>query len=126
MDCAICVSQSPYHCDLPTAILRRAQSSQSTFLAKFADYVETTLLSNEELLIQGDFNIHIDVAGDSDANELSDFFESVGLQQHVEQHTHVQGHTLDLVISWWSDNIIKDLPHVSCLTMLGFCSVSSQ
>ena len=95
-------------------------------MAKFADHVETTLLSNEELLIQGDFNIHIDVAGDSDANELSDFFESVGLQQHVDQHTHVQGHTLDLVISWRSDNIIKDLPHVSCLTMLGFCSVSSQ
>ena len=84
----------------------------STFFAEFADYVETILLSNEELLILGDFNIHIDVAGDSDANKLSDFFESVGLQQHVEQHTHVQGHTLDLVISRRSDNIIEDLPRV--------------
>ena len=64
----------------------------STFFAEFADYVETILLSNEELLILGDFNIHIDVAGDSDANKLSDFFESVGLRQHVEQHTHAQGH----------------------------------
>ena len=27
MDCAICISQSPYHCDLPTAVRRRAQSS---------------------------------------------------------------------------------------------------
>ena len=84
----------------------------STFFAEFADYVKTILLSNEELLILGDFNIHIDVAGDSDANKLSDFFESVGLQQHVEQHTHVQGHTLDLVISRRSDNIIEDLPRV--------------
>ena len=42
--------------------------------AEFADYVETILLSKEELLILGDFNIHIDVAGDSDANKLSDFF----------------------------------------------------
>ena len=85
----------------------------STFFAEFADYVKTILLSNEELLILGDFNIHIDVAGDSDANKLSDFFESVGLQQHVEQHTHVQRHTLDLVISRRSDNInIEDLPRV--------------
>ena len=47
----------------------------STFFVEFADYVETIPLSNEELLILGDFNIHIDVAGDSDANKLSDFFE---------------------------------------------------
>ena len=78
----------------------------SAFFAEFAAYVEIVLLSNEELLIPGDYNIHIDVAGDSDANTLSDFFESVGLRQHVEKHTHVQGHTLDLVISRRSDNII--------------------
>ena len=84
----------------------------STFFAEFADYVETILLSKKELLILGDFNIHIDVAGDSDANKLSDFFESVGLQQHVEQYTHVQGHTLDLVISRRSDNIIENSPRV--------------
>ena len=87
--------------------------AMSTFFAEFADYVETILLSNEQLLILGDFNIHIDVAGDSDANKLSDFFESVGLQQHVEQYTEqytdVQGHTL---ISRRSDNIIEDSPCV--------------
>ena len=80
--------------------------------AEFADYVDTILLSREELLILGDFNIHVDVAGDSDANKLSHFFESVGLQQHVEQYTHVQGHTLDLVISRRSDNIIENSPRV--------------
>ena len=83
----------------------------STFFAEFADYVETILLSKEGLLILGDFNIHIDVAGDSDANKLSDFFESVGPQQHVEQYTHVQGHTLNLIISRRSD-IIKNSPRV--------------
>ena len=84
----------------------------SPFFAEFADYVETVLLSNEELLILGDLNIHIDVAEDSDANKLSDLFESVGLQQHVDQCTHVQGHTLELVVSRRSDNIIADPPRV--------------
>lgn len=86
----------------------------SVFFAEFAAYVEIVLLSKEELLIPGNYNIHIDVAGDSDANTLSDFFESVGLQQHVEKHTHVQGHTLDLVISRRSDNIIDDRRLTTC------------
>ena len=84
----------------------------SVFFAEFAAYVEIVLVPKEELLIPGNYNIHIDVAGDSDANTLSDFFESVGLQQHVEKHTHVQGHTLDLVISRRCDNIIEDSPRV--------------
>ena len=112
-----CTVQSASH-NLRIIVIYRSPYSDehkvpmSTFFAAFADYVETSPLSNEELPVLGDFYIHIDVAGDSDANKLSDFFESVGLQQHVEQHTHVQGHTLDLVISRRSDNIIEDLPRV--------------
>ena len=101
--------------------------TMSTFFAEFADDVKTILLSKEELLIPGDFNIHIDVAGDSDANKPSDFFESVSLQQHVEQYTHAQGHTLDLVISQRSDNVIENSPRVDrFLSMVWFCSISSQ
>ena len=113
MDCAICISSH-----LRIIVIYRPPYSEehkvpmSTFFAEFTVYVESILLSNEELLILGDFKIHIDVAGYSDANKLSDFFDSVGLQQHVEQHTHVQGHTLDLVISRQSDNIIEDPPPV--------------
>ena len=102
--CIIVIYRPPYSDEHRVAM--------STFFAEFAEYFETILLSNEQLLILGDFNIDIDVAGDSDANKLSDFFESVGLQQHVEQYTHVQGHTLDLVISRRSDNITEDSPCV--------------
>ena len=49
----------------------------STLFAEFADYVETILFSNEELLILGDFNIHIDVARDSDASFLISLNQSV-------------------------------------------------
>ena len=111
---------------------RRTQTStklaRAPFYSKLADYVETFLLSNEELPTLGDFKIHMDVAGHSDAIKLSYLFQAVGLQWRVEQHTHVQGHTLAVVISRRSVDIIEDyhVLTVSCRTMERFCSVSSQ
>lgn len=107
---------------------RRTQTStklaRAPFYAKLADYVETF----EELPTLGDFKIRMDVAGDSDAIKLSYLFQAVGLQWRVEQHTHVQGHTLAVVISRRSVDIIEDyhVLTVSCRTMERFCSISSQ
>ena len=38
--------------------------------------------------------------------------ESVGLRQHVTQPTHVHGHTLDLIITRHSDQIVQDPPQI--------------
>lgn len=87
-------------------------------------------MSNEELHVPilSEFSNHIDVAGDVDAIKFSYLFEAVGLQWRVEQHTHVQGRTLALVILLRSVDIIEHYHAltVSCLTMERFCSVSSQ
>ncbi|XP_078372669.1 uncharacterized protein LOC144656313 [Oculina patagonica] len=66
----------------------------------------------EQLLITGDFNIHVNAVDDPDAIKLLDLLESVGLRQHVTQPTHVHGHTLDLIITRWSEQIIQDPPHI--------------
>ena len=39
----------------------------SVFLTEFADYLESTVLCTDQLLITGDFNLHVDVIDDSDA-----------------------------------------------------------
>ena len=39
-----------------------------------------------------------------------DLIDSLGLVQHVHFATHVQGHTLDLVITRKMDSIIQDTP----------------
>ena len=36
--------------------------------------------------------------------------ESLGLRQHVSQSTHLHGHTLDLIITRYSDHIVHDPP----------------
>ena len=83
-----------------------------TFLAEFSDYLESIVLCQEQLLIVGDFNIHVDVDNDYDSINFRDLLESFGLQQHVTHPTHIHGHTLDLIITRQSDQLIKSTPRV--------------
>lgn len=62
------------------------------------------MLSKEQILIAGDFTIHVDDIKNVDAVTFLDVLESFLLQQHV------LGHTLDLVISRYSDNLLKAPP----------------
>ena len=58
-------------------------------------------MSSVPLLIEGDFNIHVDIPGNEDCVCLKEVLESMGLQQHVHvnEPTHKSGHTLDLIIT---------------------------
>ena len=61
-------------------------------------------------MIAGDFNIHVDVPHDPDSAKLLDLLQSVGLQQQITEPMHTQGHTLDLIITHSSDNILNGVP----------------
>ena len=67
--------------------------STSAFFADFADYLESIVLCADHLLITGDFNIGVDVAGDPDACRFNELLNSIGLDQHVKVPTLVSGHT---------------------------------
>ena len=70
----------------------------SVFFHEFSDYLESLVMSNELLLICGDFITHMDVPSDADTIRLKDLLNSMGLVQRVERPTHIHGHTLDLII----------------------------
>ena len=84
----------------------------SVFLSEFPEYLETLLLCKEQLLITGDFNIHVDDAHDSCARKFLEVLEGLGLEQHVDQPTHREGHTLDLLITRMSESLIASTPVV--------------
>ena len=71
----------------------------TSFFTEFSDYLENVVLCKEQLVVVGDFNIHVDVPNDSDSSKFLDLLESFSLQQHVVGPTHIHGHTLDLVIT---------------------------
>jgi hypothetical protein len=88
---AIGLYRPPYSTKHPVTI--------NTFLSEFAEYLESIALVEGHLLITGDFNIHVNDLSDSSATRFTNIINSMGLINHVDIPTHVQGHTLDLIIT---------------------------
>ena len=71
---------------------------------------------NNEILIVGDINFHLDNKHDPDTKHFISCLQSFGLRQHVNTATHKHGHTLDVVITRDSSNLVSELtvsdPHL--------------
>ena len=81
------------------------------FTVEWASYIEQFVEVQEELLIVGDFNIHVD-SSNNESQSFIDILNDNGLIQHVKSSTHQKGHILDLVITREHSNLLKRLPVV--------------
>jgi len=79
------------------------------FLDQWSTFLAGNTTHNNEIIIVGYLNFHIDVKHDRDAQQFMDTIKACGLQQHVHEPTHVLGHTLDVVISRDTNHIISDV-----------------
>ncbi len=96
----------------------------SRFFDEFSSHMESVLLSPHNVVITGDFNIHMDLLllpdaalrTDSEkqskqtATKFMDILSSFGLEQHIRGPTHRSGHTLDLLITRCDDNVLRGSP----------------
>jgi exonuclease III len=71
----------------------------TTFLEEFPKLLEDLLLQRNNLVIIGDFNIHIEDLNCTHAKQFKDLLDSSNLVQSVSGSTHKNGHTLDLILS---------------------------
>ena len=60
----------------------------------------------------GDVYIHVDDCSNPDTQKFLDLLDSFDLQQHVNQPTNRDGHTLDLSITRKSETLVDDEPAV--------------
>jgi hypothetical protein len=73
-------------------------ATPNQFVTEFFQFLEDIVPKYLNLMIMGDFNLHIH----DDSSAVSEFNNSLfalGLLQHVDFPTHVHGHSLDLVIT---------------------------
>ena len=91
-------------------IYRPPSSKISTFFDEFQNLLEFFVPSPSELIITGDFNIHTD-SDLTTSNKLSCILDNFHLKQHIYFPTHDDGHTLDLLITRTSSDIITHLSH---------------
>ena len=89
------------------------------FMSEFQQFLMDRTLLLDKMIMLGDFNFHVDVPADPDANKFLNILDSFNLRQHIHEPTHISGHTLDLVITNVLDessavsNIVVDQPGLS-------------
>ena len=78
---------------------RPPAGSKNEFLTEFSDFLSSIVMSTDNLVLIGDFNLQIDNPTDNSAGEFISITQSLNLIQHVSGPTHDKGHTLDLVFT---------------------------
>ena len=69
------------------------------FHEDFLNFVGNLRLKYRNLVILGDFNIHINNMDSEDIHQFLQTIEAMGLKQKVEYPTHIEGNILDPVFT---------------------------
>ena len=75
------------------------QLPNSIFVDMFLDDFSCLITKHSNLIITGDFNLHVNDLNDADATIFIDAMTALGFTQLVKSVTHVKGNTLDLVFT---------------------------
>ncbi len=81
------------------------------FKQQFTEFIGNIATNYDRFLLVGDFNIHVCCQSNPLSKEFLSLVESFGLVQWIKDSTHIQGHTLDLVLSHGfaiSDIVVSD------------------
>ena len=81
-------------------IYKQPTSSTITFCEELATILEEGITSiKSNIMIIGDFNIHMENTANPDTITFSDYLDSFNLQNHVNFPTHIANHHIDLCIT---------------------------
>ncbi len=61
----------------------------------------------EETIFCGDYNFHLNKDNDNKANKFREILDTFELKQHVQESTHREGNTLDLIISNMDSSVLS-------------------
>src|SRR2546425_7877856 len=86
-------------------------SNFTLFQAEFSTLLEDLISSLSELIITGDFNLHVDDPNSSFGSSFLSLLDIFGLSQLVPFPTHTAGHTLDLLIIRSSSTLFSGIDY---------------
>lgn len=75
------------------------QADLSLFLVEFEDFLTNLCSKPGKPIICGDFNFHLELSEDNQANSFRTLYTILGFNQHVTQSTHSQGGWLDIILT---------------------------
>ena len=74
-------------------------STNAKFIDEFTEYLADSIMIYNNIVILGDFNIHINDQEDLDTGIFIDTITALGLDQYVDFATHNKDNILDLVMA---------------------------
>ena len=85
----------------------------SDFIKEFSELLEQYAVLNEDFVIAGDINIHVETE-DSPSRKFEELINLFNLKQHVVGPTHIMGHTIDVIITpnkefYVHDVVVKEI-----------------
>ena len=80
-------------------VYKPPNTSNFDFHDDFLDWISDMIALDNNIIIMGDFNHHINKQLDEDASNCMESMSSVGLVQHVDFGTHESDNILDLVFT---------------------------
>ena len=84
---------------LLTVTIYRPPRHIALFLPEFSELAAYITTKYDSIILNGDFNIHVNNTADPKAMDFLDLLENLEFTQHITEPTHQQGNTLDLVVS---------------------------
>ena len=81
--------------------------TEKMFVNEFQDYLEKLYSKSGKLVLVGDFNFHVE--NTETCSQFLDIFHDFNLKQHINEPTHKDQGTLDLIITRDSDDIIAEI-----------------
>ncbi|XP_072042987.1 uncharacterized protein [Amphiura filiformis] len=99
----------------------------SQFLEEMESFLEDECLVPAKTIFLGDFNIHVDEPGKPEVARFLDTLVVNRLHQHIQEPTHISGHTIDLIISRPEDKLVSKccvLPSLGSDHMLIDCVIN--
>ncbi len=82
-----------------STVKSRISQPFSVFLEDLNNLFSIAATIPHEFFITGDFNLHLDDLNDPHTKQFLTLLDSANLKQHVSFPTHLDNHTLDLVIT---------------------------
>ena len=73
--------------------------SMSTFFKEFSELMAHYNTMKHEVIITGDFNIHMNKPNNPHTRKLNTILNTFNLKQHINEATHKHGNTIDLLIT---------------------------
>ena len=74
-------------------------NTNAKFIDEFTEYLVESIMTYNNIVILGDFNLYINNQEDPDTGIFIDTITAFGLDQYINFATHNKGNILDLVMA---------------------------